>query len=232
MKNKMTKFYLILAVFILGFGHTYAQTKRDSSNAEIKQQALEMRVKLNKYLADNLLEEGKKDTGLQVFIDSISHVVSKQQKEINELNEKLNTMFKLVQSGDFEAKSSSSQALQQNLMVREVVKGKSYHIVNQNQLNLYFAFDSDKLSKEQILVLKNFIKSKKAKSLSLAGFTDWMGSEQYNQYLALNRANAVKKQISNLGLNIEILSNTICNNNSVYNDHTAKWCRRVEIIIR
>lgn len=228
----MSKFYLLLVFLVFGFSQIYAQTQRDSSNDEIKQQALEMRVKLKKYLADNLMEEGKKDTGIQVFIDSISHVISKQQQDINELNEKLNEMIKLIQSGGLAGSGTTSQGFQQNLMVRELVKGKTHHLVNQNQLNIYFPFDSYTLSKDQLIVIQEFIKSKKAKSVSLAGFTDWMGSEQYNKNLAINRANAVKNELSEFGLTIEVISNSICNNNCVYNEHTAQWCRRVEIIIR
>ncbi|MFY8020224.1 MAG: OmpA family protein [Bacteroidia bacterium] len=228
----MRKFNLFLVVFILCINQLFAQSKRDSSNAEIKQQALEMREKLSKYLADNLLEEQiKKDTGIQYVVDSLSNIVSKQQMEINALNEKLNSIAKLVQLGEFD-KHGASSAINQNMMVREVVKGKTHHIVSQTQLNLYFQFDSFKLSKEQKLILKNFIKTKKAKSIIVAGYTDWLGSEQYNKSLAASRSNSVKSELDNLGIKIEIQSNNICNNNSVYNDHTAKWCRRVEIMIR
>ncbi|MCG9881104.1 MAG: hypothetical protein MH472_10945, partial [Bacteroidia bacterium] len=140
----MSKFNLLFILFLFGFSQIYAQNKRDSSNAEIKQQAVEMREKLNKYLADNLLEEQiKKDTGVQVFLDSIGNVISKQENEINQLKKQFARLEKQIGQGSI---NSGSPKQKRERMIADMALGTSFHWVGDNQLNLYFPFDGYELN--------------------------------------------------------------------------------------
>ncbi|MDP3930599.1 MAG: OmpA family protein [Bacteroidota bacterium] len=225
----MFKFNLLIVLFLFGFSQIYAQNKRDSSNAEIKQQAVEMREKLNKYLADNLLEEQiKKDTGVQVFFDSMSTMISKQQSEINRLKEQFEQLEKQLNQGTMNAGSPKQK---QHKMVADMARGTSFHWVGDNQLNLYFPFDGSELSAEQQAELRILLKSQKGIRVKLNGYTDWVGGEKHNKKLASNRCLSAVKFCKEFKIPYKISSYTKCNTYEVYSDETAKWCRRVEIII-
>jgi outer membrane protein OmpA-like peptidoglycan-associated protein len=72
---------------------------------------------------------------------------------------------------------------------------------------VYFDFDKDLIKASEAKKLSEFAENaKKANELnvSLAGFTDVLGSESYNQKLSQKRANVVKSFLENKGLNVTI----------------------------
>jgi outer membrane protein OmpA-like peptidoglycan-associated protein len=231
MTSNMLKYILGIGLLFLGLSHTQAQTKRDSSNAEIRQQAVEMREKLNKYMADKLLEEQvKNDPGVQVFFDSISNTLNKQQQEINNLKEQFANLEKLLNDGAF-TNGTPKLRQKQDSIIANVARGAAFHRVSDKQLNLYFAFDRFGLTKEQRTELRKFIGSQKHMLVKINGFTDWMGTEIHNKELASNRCLSVVKVVNGFRIRHMVSTNINCNNNEVYNAQKAKWCRRVEVII-
>lgn len=232
MTSKQAKYIFSIALMVLGLSNVSAQTKRDSSNAEIKQQAIEMREKLNKYMADKLLEEQvKKDPGVQVFFDSISTTLNKQQQEINELKEQFANLEKLLNEGAY-TNGTPKQKQILDSMISDVARGVAFHRVSDKQLNLYFPFDRFGLTKDQRAELRSFLSSQKAIVVKVNGYTDWMGTEKHNKELASNRCLSIVKVVNGFRIRHKVSTNINCNNNEVYNVQTAKWCRRVEVIIQ
>lgn len=232
MTSKTFKYILGIWLLFLGLSNTQAQTKRDSSNAEIRQQAIEMREKLNKYMADKLLEEQvKKDPGVQVFFDSISTTLTNQQLEINKLKEQFERLEKQLNDGMYTNGAPKLRQIQDS-MIADLARGVAFHKVSDKQLNLYFPFDRFGLTKDQRAALRSFLSSQKAMVVKVNGYTDWMGTEQHNKELANNRCLSVVKVVNGFRIRHKISTNINCNNNEVYNAQTAKWCRRVEIILQ
>lgn len=232
MTSNRVKYILGFALVILGLSKVNAQTKRDSSNAEIKQQAIEMREKLNKYMADKLLEEQvKKDPGVQVFFDSISTTLTKQQLEINKLKEQFERLEKQLNDGVYTNGTPKLRQIQDS-MIADVARGVAFHRVSDKQLNLYFPFDGFGLTKDQRAELRSFLSSQKAIVVKVNGYTDWMGTEKHNKELAANRCTSIIKVVNGFRIRHKVSTNINCNNNEVYNVQTAKWCRRVEVIIQ
>jgi outer membrane protein OmpA-like peptidoglycan-associated protein len=232
MTSNRVKYILGFALVILGLSKVNAQTKRDSSNAEIKQQAIEMREKLNKYMADKLLEEQvKKDPGVQVFFDSISTTLTNQQLEINKLKEQFERLEKQLNDGVYTNGTPKLRKIQDS-MINDVARGVAFHRVSDKQLNLYFPFDRFGLTKDQRAELRSFLSSQKAIVVKVNGYTDWMGTEKHNKELAANRCGSIVKVVNGFRIRHKVSTNINCNNNEVYNVQTAKWCRRVEVIIQ
>lgn len=232
MTSNRVKYILGFALVILGLSKVNAQTKRDSSNAEIKQQAIEMREKLNKYMADKLLEEQvKKDPGVQVFFDSISTTLTNQQLEINKLKEQFERLEKQLNDGVYTNGTPKLRKIQDS-MINDVARGVAFHRVSDKQLNLYFPFDRFGLTKDQRAELRSFLSSQKAIVVKVNGYTDWMGTEKHNKELAANRCGSIVKVVNGFRIRHKVSANINCNNNEVYNVQTAKWCRRVEVIIQ
>ena len=99
---------------------------------------------------------------------------------------------------------------------REIIKlDDSVSIVTKNSENkilqiIYFDFDKSKLSDVSIEEIKNFINTNKKtiKKFIVVGHTDTMGTKKYNKVLSLERAEAVQKVLTELGIeknNIHIL---------------------------
>lgn len=232
MTSKTFKYVLGIGFLFFGLSNINAQTKRDSSNTEIRQQAIEMREKLNKYMADKLLEEQvKKDPGVQVFFDSISTTLTNQQLEINKLKEQFERLEKQLNDGVYSNGTPKLRQIQDSL-ISDVARGVAFHRVGDKQLNLYFPFDRFGLTKDQRAALRSFLSSQKAMVVKVNGYTDWMGTEQHNKELAANRCLSVVKVVNGFRIRHKVSTNINCNNNQVYNAQTAKWCRRVEIILQ
>ena len=95
------------------------------------------------------------------------------------------------------------------------VSDNSVSIVTKNSENkilqiIYFDFDQSKLSDVSIEEIKNFINTNKKtiKKFIVIGHTDTMGTKKYNKVLSLERAEAVQKVLTELGIeknNIHIL---------------------------
>jgi outer membrane protein OmpA-like peptidoglycan-associated protein len=105
--------------------------------------------------------------------------------------------------------------------------------------NIYFSFNSEKLSQESKEALNNMISKidKPIKNIKLVGHTDYFGNEEYNYVLGLERAkNVMHAILENKSVNIDakVLSEgeqkpiVICNN---CNSKKVMKNRRVEIII-
>lgn len=212
----------VFTLLLISFA-AIAQT-RDSSSAEIQRQALEMREKLNRYMSDKLLTTEKRyDTGVQVFFDSISTQLYKQQAEIDALKQRFAKLEEMVSNGETGGRNKKNEA--------GAYTGPASEQISENQLNLYFAFDEYKLSTEQVQALKTFLKNKKIKRVRVSAYTDWRGTEQHNTKLAQNRSQSVIKILNQLVIHYQVLEKGAC---ATANEHTpekAQWCRRVEVVI-
>jgi len=104
--------------------------------------------------------------------------------------------------------------------------------------NINFEFDSAVLSESSdaaIDSLANFLNDNSLINIEIAGFTDNSGTEEHNQKLSFDRANAVKEALINKGISADRLkaigfgsNNPIAPNDS--EEHKA-LNRRVEIVI-
>ncbi len=85
----------------------------------------------------------------------------------------------------------------QNDMADSVAQGT-------NLFRLFFEFDSAELSSESIEKIKEIValdKDEIVGEILINGFTDDIGAKNYNDTLALERANAVKNKLKSLGVN-------------------------------
>ncbi|MCG9879444.1 MAG: OmpA family protein, partial [Bacteroidia bacterium] len=87
------------------------------------------------------------------------------------------------------------------------------------------------LNAEQQEELRILLTSQKGIRVKISGYTDWVGAEKYNKKLASNRCLSAIKLCKEFKIPYKILSYTKCNTSEAYTDETAKWCRRVEIIV-
>lgn len=73
--------------------------------------------------------------------------------------------------------------------------------------NISFAFAKKDVSKENeaIKAIVNWLIDNPEQSITLKGYTDSIGSEEFNYYLSLQRAESVKKSMVNLGVNKSII---------------------------
>ena len=104
---------------------------------------------------------------------------------------------------------------------------------------IYFAFDSDKVNKKEIInnykeQLANISKLKQVK-LTINGYCDAVGDEEYNYNLGLRRANAVKGAINkevknNIKLNVKSYGKSKVENYSDDKKENDKLNRKVVII--
>jgi outer membrane protein OmpA-like peptidoglycan-associated protein len=221
-KQRIAAVFTLLLISLAAVAQT-----RDSSSAEIQKQALEMREKLNRYMADKLLTgEKRQDTGVQVFFDSISTQLYKQQSEIEELKQRFARLEEMIQNGEI---GGNSKKQKNGTSVPAVPASEQ---VSERQLNLYFAFDEYKLSAEQVQALKAFLKDKKIKRVRVSGYTDWRGTEQHNTKLANNRSQSVVKILNQLIIHYQVLEKGECVTANEHTPEKAQWCRRVEVVIR
>ena len=115
-----------------------------------------------------------------------------------------------------------------------IKRDKSYR--NIIQLNIEFkykSFELTEVSKEEVLMLADFLSNNKTYNVKVIGYTDNKGSRSYNKKLSQKRANAIKKmliankvsakRVSAIGMGEE---NPIADNNTV--DGRAKN-RRIEV---
>lgn len=246
----MTK-HLLIWLFVIGLPVcVYSQTsKKDSSSAEIKKQAQEMRDKLNKYMADKLgtSENGGKGVSPETIslIDSVADMLSKQQLEIDALKTKFNEIEVMkarlallesdVQNGTVGGKVNSAKSKKTGKGFKPVDSAMSLagssSIKDEHTIILYFSFDNFDLTDTQIRDIKDFIAShKKIGNINIKGYTDWRGTEQYNQKLCINRSFAVKKVIKRKGAKISLAAVTNCNAETA--GGVPQFCRKVELVVR
>jgi outer membrane protein OmpA-like peptidoglycan-associated protein len=104
--------------------------------------------------------------------------------------------------------------------------------------NILFDFDVfqlNKIAKDAIQELYNFLKENPEINITIIGHTDDKGSKAYNNKLSLDRAKSISKYLVKLGLNIERVSliahgssKLISNNNTEFGRQKN---RRVEFIL-
>lgn len=217
---------LLMGCALLAFYTSNAQTQRDSNNAEIQKQALEMRERVNKYMADKLMEQpvttngsGVLNAATKSMIDSIANIISLQQAQINQLSTNFKELKNVVET--VVKKQDDSET-------KEIVEA-GYQLVNSNKLILYFPFDGYQLSSIQIKVLGKFMGTKRIKSITLKGYTDWVGTERHNNALAKFRCGNVALNIGKRCANIrqEVYINCSTEDRNV----KTQLCRKVEIYL-
>ena len=131
-------------------------------------------------------------------------------------NDFLSAMHEIFGSLEKEEGISTKQKINNEISkLDDSVSDDSVSIVTKNSENkilqiIYFDFDKSKLSDVSIEEIKNFIKTniKTIKKFIVVGHTDTMGTKKYNKVLSLERAEAVQKVLTELGIeknNIHIL---------------------------
>ena len=131
-------------------------------------------------------------------------------------NDFLSAMHEIFGSLEKEEGISTKQKINNEISkLDDSVSDDSVSIVTKNSENkilqiIYFDFDKSKLSDVSIEEIKNFINTNKKtiKKFIVVGHTDTMGTKKYNKVLSLERAEAVQKVLTELGIeknNIHIL---------------------------
>ena len=226
----MIKRSIYLLLFFISAAHvSYCQvSKKDSSSAEIKQQAIEMREKLNKYMAERLGTTNS-SSGNSSLIDSIANMFAKQQMELKELKAK----FELLETNLTQGKYPLNAGTKPDSVVKSKPNGKGftrkYDQPSDKRLIVYFPFDVFDLTVEQIQVIKQFMAAQKdIQSVTLHGYSDWIGNENHNRQLKVDRCLSVKKHLP-AKKTIRIFSHVKCN---ALLDTAPEDCRKVEIIVK
>lgn len=235
MINKPMQLSVLLLLTMLFAGvHLQAQTKKDSSNAEIKKQALEMREKLNNYLADKL-EDNKNINSLVIkgaaggyMNDSLVNTILLQQMELNVLKEKYQALEAVVENLNSYNQMSADKA---NGAFVNPSTGGNYIQYADKQLNLYFSFNEYELNENQKEVLNTFLANQKGKRAKVISYTDWRGKSKVNNQIGKKRANTVTKILKGKVKSYAVNINTKCNINMANEGLNAQWCRRIEIIL-
>lgn len=76
-------------------------------------------------------------------------------------------------------------------------------LMNEGYINIYFDFNSTKIDKQAtgaINALRSYLKTNTDARVSLQGYADELGTEEYNQRLSKRRADAVAKILSESGI--------------------------------
>ncbi|TAE85275.1 MAG: hypothetical protein EAY81_06640 [Bacteroidetes bacterium] len=231
----MTKSALYVLLFFIGVAQSsYGQlSKKDSSNAEIKQQAVEMRIKLDKYMAEKLgtTTPNNSTPYNQLTLDSFRLLFKRQHEELQELKSKFELLEHDLTSGKYamsnNRKSDSAYTKSDRIKNTPPVK---YEQPNNKLLIVYFPFDEYELTDDQIQTIQQFIaKQTKTKSITLYGYTDWVGNEKYNKQLKLDRCLAVRRNLKTKS-SVKIVVNRSCSISSP--DTSPDYCRKVEIVVK
>ena len=77
---------------------------------------------------------------------------------------------------------------------------------NEVAAKIFFAFNSDRLSERDRSILNPIAEQLKAdtdKSVYIFGYTDWLGSEVYNEHLSMRRNRAVANYLELIGIKAE-----------------------------
>lgn len=230
MINKWSKaFGLLLFILVLGINSLQAQTKKDSSNAEVKKQAVEMRDKLNNYLAERLAEEKKQmvvqGNGLN---DTLLNTITTQQVELDVLKEKYQALEALVENLNATNQMSAEKA---NGAFVNPSTGGNYIQYADKQLNIFFSFNDNTLNENQITVLNNFLANKKNKRARVISYTDWRGKPKVNNQIGKKRAATITSILKGKVKSYTVNINTKCNMSMTNEGLNAQWCRRIEIIL-
>ncbi|MFN9581445.1 MAG: hypothetical protein ACK566_02080 [Bacteroidota bacterium] len=227
----------VVAVFSLLFALPVLsqKSKSDTSSTnsqQIKQQAVEMRNKVNKYIADKLnTEEPGSGVVSNEIIDSLISRLTRQDTEIDALNKRMLALEKLVseQAKNRNKKIDSHRYSEDATLddITDVTPG-SYALIGNNKLLLFYAFDAYRLNVKQISAIRKFLSNKTASVIQMRAYTDDVGTEKYNAKLATNRCNTALKNVPKQTAKIMSMPEAGCGS---VNTLDKEKCRRVEIIL-
>lgn len=217
----------IIAFLVMLSAASFAQTKKDTTTADIKKEAMQMRETVNKYLADKLQTEQEKTVGgpldakTAAFLDSIAKVLTNQQLQLNSLT----TDFKAMEQKVDKVTKRVEKAATNNGPVTGVTK------LSETVLVLYFPFDGHQLTPYQIAALNKFIGKKKYKSITIKAYTDWNGTEKHNSSLSHRRGQEVRRTMEVTTAKIKNEYFTNCDNLNEFGEKQSYLCRKVEVVL-
>lgn len=77
---------------------------------------------------------------------------------------------------------------------------------NTDTLNIFFEINQSNINTANKNTINNFIKEKSFSKIDIYGYTDFLGTVEYNKVLAQKRADAVKNQLIKAGVNPNIIN--------------------------
>ncbi len=217
----------LIAFLIMLSAASFAQTKKDTTTADIKKEAMQMRETVNKYLADKLQTEQEKTVGgpldakTAAFLDSIAKVLTNQQLQLNSLT----TDFKAMEQKVDKVTKRVEKAATNNGPVTGVTK------LSETVLVLYFPFDGHQLTPYQIAALNKFIGKKKYRSITIKAYTDWNGTEKHNSSLSNRRGQEVRRTMEVTTAKIKNEYYTNCDSVNEFGEKQSYLCRKVEVVL-
>jgi outer membrane protein OmpA-like peptidoglycan-associated protein len=247
------RIYLLVLMFWPLFG--YCQKQDTAINAEIRNEAIEIRNKLNKYMSeklsiDNLNGNNKASSESiieQVFktkflLDSLIKVISNHETRIDSLE---NTFVLMSEFGVFNTRKArnfykknklAKQGLppiasEQLEKVDEIKVSKPTEITyNENVTeanSIYFDENVWKLNFMAQIKTDSIIATLKGKYILLVGYYDKNGSEKSNGYLAKRRVKDIKTYLLSKGIKEELIKIDYKRSCGIASN---KFCRRVDFI--
>jgi len=222
---------LTFILFLLPCVQMFAQKNADTSSAEIRQQAIEMRDMLDRYLADKLKQPANNsntkiaDTSMANMMIQFNKKLEEHEKAINEIKAKISQLEEL-KGGNKSKDLSSLQSTNSKKFALPTEQPNEFTLI------LYFDFDSYELTQEQKNAIVKFTSNLNYTICNVHSYTDWFGTEKHNKYLALNRCEAVAKSIVNKNYKIRKGKFINCGSVDPVKINKSAYCRRVEIILK
>lgn len=216
------RLFLIINFCILFIcsGKLFAQQKDSLSNQGIRNEAIEIRSKLDAYVSSRL--------GLNKPIDTLSN----EYKALNSLLAKalLSNDSLAAQLAKQQARLDSIQN-QYLLLLQKASFNKSGNAANGNTLVLLFPSNSSNLSEKAKKELDQQITLLQGKQLTIEGFTDSYGEDSYNQILSMQRARVVSSYLIEKGIQAKLIKYEGKGkyNNQGHQSLPATQCRKVLI---
>lgn len=204
------KILFLVAVIGLTATGSFAQPSGASADKdEVTKEMLEMRAKLDQYLATQTLDNkgnGNINEKEKSRIDTLEQILQRMQQEIDALKAK----------------------------IQKMETEKAPEVLNRKFENLlavvYFEIGSSQISQADKLKLQKMALENRDKTLQLVAYTDWTGNNEVNQALSDKRALAVQTELISNGYNIDQLKSYAKGKMAEESQNLpAAECRRVEI---
>ena len=133
------------------------------------------------------------DNNLDIFVDRINNI----EKNVKEKLEKYINEDKKGMERDIEKLKSENLNLKNEISkIYEILKDKK-EVVSDVAVVDKFEFDKTDISEGNMKKIDEFLGKRKISVLNIIGYTDKVGTEQYNIDLSLRRAKSVKEYIKN-----------------------------------
>ena len=133
------------------------------------------------------------DNNLDIFVDRINNI----EKKVKEKLEKYINEDKKGMERDIEKLKSENLNLKNEISkIYEILKDKK-EVVSDVAVVDKFEFDKTDISEGNMKKIDEFLGKRKISVLNIIGYTDKVGTEQYNIDLSLRRAKSVKEYIKN-----------------------------------